>query len=122
MKDVQEQEHEVKYNLDPILLFTVVQGKSEHGVFYVPQRGVGMLGFAFDGSTVSVAKRISNMQNVSIIPGEISIPEIDTDTIDKIVQAIDTWMRSWNGEELEVVKKDKKDKSKNKDEDEDEDE
>ncbi len=32
-----EEEHEVVYNLDPVLLFTAVQGKNESGVYYVPQ-------------------------------------------------------------------------------------
>jgi hypothetical protein len=112
-------EYDNKDHLDPILLFTAVQGvikvdpnvvkttTQEYGVYYVPQRGVGMQGFAFDGSIVSIALRISNMQSVSIIPGEISIPKIDVDTI---VQSVLAWMRSWiKGEEDTVKNEDDED-------------
>lgn len=103
MKDVQA--HEVRDNLDPILLFTVVdKEKVERGVYYVPQRGVGMPGVPFDGSTVTVALRISNMGNVTIQPGVIDIPKVN---VDAIVKAVNDWMRTWMGKgEEKPVKED----------------
>src|SRR5512138_2856919 len=103
MKNIQA--HEVQDNLDPILLFTVVKEKDERGVYYVPQRGVGMKGLQFDGSTVSVALRISNMGNITIKPGVIDIPKVN---VDSIVKAVNDWMRTWIGDsdEKKPIKED----------------
>lgn len=84
-------------NLDPILLFTAVQdignAIQKHEVCFIPQKGVGMNGLPFDGSTVSVAKRIQSMGNISITPGVIN----PKPTMDSIVQAVNVWMHSWMG-------------------------
>jgi hypothetical protein len=101
-----KKEYDNTDHLDPVLLFTVVQGENKRGVYYVPQRGIGMQGFAFDGSIVSIALRISNMEIATIIPGEISIPKIDVDTI---VQAVNTWMKSWMKDEDNIVINDEDD-------------
>jgi hypothetical protein len=81
-------------NLEPILLFKILQvnisEKITRGVFYIPQRGVGIEGFRSDGSVVSIAKHIINSPGVqSIIPGEIN-PELN---LNKIIQTISDWLR-----------------------------
>lgn len=106
MKNIQA--YEVGDNLDPILLFTVVREYKviqdrqpkvqidERGVYYIPQRGVGMKGLTFDGSTVTVARRILNMGKVTIKPGMIDIPKVN---VDSIVKAVNDWMRTWMGKD-----------------------
>jgi hypothetical protein len=107
MKEVRPED--IEDNLDPVLLFTAVQGKTttqEYGVYFVPQQGVGMKGLVFDGSTVSVAKRIANMGSVSITPGVIN----PKPNVDSIVNAVNTWMHSWMGKgEPEPVAADEED-------------
>jgi len=91
MKEVRPEDNKDK--LDPVLLFTVEKETREHGVYFVPQMGVGMKGLPFDGSTVSVARRIVNMGKVSITPGVIN----PKPNVDSIVQAVNLWMHSWMG-------------------------
>lgn len=87
-------------NLDPVLLFEVVQNNNKYGVYFVPQQGVGMQGMVFDGSTISVARKIATMGNVKLIPKAIN-PK-DT-TQDNIVHSVNEWMHSWdNGTETIV--------------------
>lgn len=84
-------EPEIKDNLDPVLLFTVLQKKTkvERGVFYVPQQGVGIIGLPFDGSSCSVARHIVNQPGISLIPGVIS-PELNQNSI---LKAISEYLR-----------------------------
>lgn len=112
MKNIDDPE--VKDNLDPILLFSVLQntedGCVERGVYYIPQRGVGIEGFRSDGSVVSVAKHIANASGMlNTVPGVID-PGLDQDAI---MQTISDWLRG--GKPVE-------EKAKAEDEDEEEDE
>lgn len=80
-------------NLQPILLFKVREtlGKKAQlrGVYYFPQRGVGMDGFISDGSVLSVARHIAKGRFTTILGAEIT-PKDTSET--SISSSIHEWM------------------------------
>jgi hypothetical protein len=85
-------------NLKPILLFRVQfkekgkRKKIKRGVYYIPQRGVGMEGLVVDGSLRSVARHIaSTPQYVAFEPAAVDPGELNEESI---ISAISEWMHS----------------------------
>lgn len=76
-------------NLDPILLFTVTKEKDKRGIFYLPQRGVGMDHVPVDGSIRSVAKFIINSGFNDFDTIELEFKELSEQAI---IQALTKWV------------------------------
>jgi len=75
--------------LMPILLFTVLKPEAKRGVYYIPQRGLGLEGVRADGSVCSIAKHITSARFTSFEAGIINPGEL---TEESIIAAINTWM------------------------------
>ena len=74
---------------EPILLFEVINDDDCRGVYYIPQRGVGIEGFVNDWSIKTVARHISVSNFNDFEPGEIN-PEDLTES--SIIKAVRDWM------------------------------
>lgn len=83
--------------LQPILLFKVQftqkngrkKTRTMRGVYYIPQRGVGLDGFISDGSVRNIARHLANTPGFGTIEGAAVRPEALT------VEAIESAIRDW---------------------------
>lgn len=81
-KEEEIREHGLPENLDPIHLFSVRSRGQVFGVFYLPQKGVGMEGFRGDGSIRSIARHINALGNASVADaGAMNPKDLSEETI-----------------------------------------